>query len=60
MRVESLNAITDKVLAHQRTPTGPLKVIAGTPHHPLVIGDIETSCLCPRRRDQGPQSAGVP
>ena len=44
MSIEALNAVTDKVLAHQRAPTGPLKVIAGAPDHPLVIDDIEIPC----------------
>ncbi len=37
---EALDAITDKVLGY-RPDADPLKVIAGTPDHPLVIGDIE-------------------
>ena len=39
----ALDAITDKVLAH-RHQTGPLKVIAGAPDHPLVIGELEIPC----------------
>lgn len=40
-----LDAITDKVLAYNPdAPKGPLKVIAGAPDRPLVIGDIEIPC----------------
>ena len=39
----ALDAITDKVLAH-RPAAPPLKVIAGEPDRPLVIGDIEIPC----------------
>ena len=40
-----LDAITDKVLAYNPSaPKGPLKVIAGAPDRPLVIGDIEIPC----------------
>ena len=39
----ALDAITDKVLAH-RYQTGPLKVIAGEPGRPLVIGEVEIPC----------------
>ena len=41
---KALDAITDKVLAHRPTTTPPLKVIAGQPDRPLVIGDIEIPC----------------
>ena len=37
----ALDAITDKVLAHGASSKQPLKVIAGEPGSPLVIGDIE-------------------
>ena len=37
----ALDAITDKVLAHGVSSKQPLKVIAGEPGSPLVIGDIE-------------------
>ncbi len=40
---EALDAITDKVLAY-RPEQQPLKVIAGTPDTPLVIGDIQIPC----------------
>lgn len=41
----SLNTITDKVLAYDpEAPKGPLKVIAGAPDRPLVIGDVEIPC----------------
>ena len=39
-----LDAITDKVMAHRPSVTPPLKVIAGEPSRPLVIGDIEIPC----------------
>ena len=40
-----LDAITAKVLAYNPdAPKGPLKVIAGAPDRPLVIGDIEIPC----------------
>ena len=40
-----LDAITAKVLAYNPdAPAGPLKVIAGAPDRPLVIGDIEIDC----------------
>ena len=40
-----LDAITKKVLAYNPdAPKGPLKVIAGAPDSPLVIGDIEIPC----------------
>ena len=40
-----LDAITRKVLAYNPdAPKGPLKVIAGAPDSPLVIGDIEIPC----------------
>ena len=41
MSKAALDAITDKVLAHGTTTKQPLKVIAGEPGSPLVIGDIE-------------------
>ena len=41
---KTLNAITDKVLAYRPSATPPLKVIAGEPGRPLVIGDIEIPC----------------
>ena len=41
---DALDAITDKVLAYQPNATHPLKVIAGTPDAPLVIGDVEIPC----------------
>ena len=45
MSQKDLNTITDKVLAYDPdAPTGPLKVIAGAPDRPLVIGDIEIPC----------------
>ena len=43
MTEQALNAITDKVLSHRYQP-GPLKVIAGTPDAPLVIGGVEIPC----------------
>ena len=42
-----LERITDKVLAYDPTKpvqSGPLKIIAGTPNSPLIIGDIEIPC----------------
>ena len=40
-----LDAITKKVLTYNPdAPKGPLKVIAGAPDSPLVIGDIEIPC----------------
>ncbi|MCY4454038.1 MAG: hypothetical protein OXC01_19030 [Immundisolibacterales bacterium] len=40
-----LDAITDKVLAYNPdAPKGPLKVIAGAPDSPLVIGNINIDC----------------
>ena len=44
MSKAALDAITDKVLAHGTTARQPLKVIAGEPDSPLVIGDIEIPC----------------
>ena len=44
MSKQALDAITDKVLAHGTTAKQPLKVIAGEPDSPLVIGDIEIPC----------------
>ncbi|MYD51306.1 MAG: hypothetical protein F4W93_07445 [Dehalococcoidia bacterium] len=44
MSKAALDAITDKVLAHETTARKPLKVIAGEPDSPLVIGDIEIPC----------------
>ncbi len=44
MNKAALDAITDKVLAHGTTAKQPLKVIAGEPGSPLVIGDIEIPC----------------
>ena len=41
---KALDTITDKVLAHRPGVTPPLKVIAGTPDAPLVIGDISIPC----------------
>ena len=41
---KGLDAITDKVLAHRPVATPPLKVIAGQPDQPLVIGGIEIPC----------------
>ena len=38
---KALDAITDKVLTHGTSTKQPLKVIAGEPERPLVIGDIE-------------------
>ena len=39
MSKAALDAITDKVLAHGMTTNQPLKVIAGEPGNPLVIGE---------------------
>lgn len=40
-----LDAITRKVLAYNPdAPKGPLKVIAGAPDRPLIIGDVEIPC----------------
>ena len=44
MNKTALDAITDKVLAHGTIAKQPLKVIAGEPDSPLVIGDIEIPC----------------
>lgn len=47
-RLPELDAITDKVLAYNPdapTSNGPLKVIAGAPDRPLIIGDIEIPCF---------------
>ena len=44
MSKKAIDAITDKVLAHRPVATPPLKVIAGEPDRPLVIGDIEIPC----------------
>lgn len=41
MNKAALDKITDKVLAHGTSTKQPLKVIAGEPDSPLVIGDIE-------------------
>ena len=41
MSKKAIDAITDKVLAHRPVATPPLKVIAGEPDSPMVIGDIE-------------------
>ena len=43
MNKAALDAITDKVMAH-RPSAPPLKVVAGEPDRPLVIGDIEIPC----------------
>ena len=40
----ALDAITDKVLAYKTSANQPLKVIAGEPSRPMVIGDIEIPC----------------
>ena len=37
----------------------PLKIIAGTPDRPLVIGDIEIPCLCTGRRNASAESKRV-
>ena len=44
MNKPALDAITDKVLAHGTSARRPLKVIAGEPDSPLVIGDVEIAC----------------
>lgn len=44
MNKRALDAITDKVLAHGAITKQPLKVIAGEPDRPLVIGDVEIPC----------------
>ena len=44
MSKAALDAFTDKVLAHGAISKQPLKVIAGEPGRPLVIGDIEIPC----------------
>ena len=44
MSKAALDAITDKVLAHTISARQPLKVIAGEPDQPLVIGDMEIPC----------------
>ena len=44
MSKRALDVITDTVLAHQHSAPGPLKVIAGTPDHPLVVGGVEIPC----------------
>lgn len=44
MNRTALDAITDQVLAYRPTAKTPLKVIAGEPDQPLVIGDIEIPC----------------
>ena len=45
MSQKELDRITDKVMAYDPdAPTGPLKVIAGAPDRPLVIGDVEIQC----------------
>ena len=44
MNKQALDTITDKVLAHGTSAKRPLKVIAGEPDSPLVIGDIEIPC----------------
>ena len=41
---KALDIITNKVLAHGTSTKQPLKVIAGTPDAPLVIGDVEIPC----------------
>ena len=45
MSKAALDAITDKVLAHGTSARHPLKVIAGEPDRPLVIGDVEIACF---------------
>lgn len=43
---QELDAITDKVLAYDPdAPKEPLKVIAGAPDRPLVIGDVKIPCF---------------
>ena len=46
MSQKKLDRITDKVLADgvSKAVSGPLKVIAGEPDRPLIIGDIEIPC----------------
>ena len=44
MSKAALDAITDKVLAHKSSAKQPLKVIAGEPDNPMIIGDIEIPC----------------
>ena len=45
MSQEALDTITDKILAYDADkPKGALKVIAGAPDRPLIIGDIEIPC----------------
>ena len=44
MNNPALDKITDKVLAYGMTTKQPLKVIAGEPDRPLVIGDVEIAC----------------
>ena len=44
MSKAALDAITDKVLAHTPSAKQPLKVIAGEPGSPMVIGDVEIPC----------------
>ena len=46
MSQKKLDRITDKVLADgaSKAVSSPLKVIAGEPHRPLMIGDIEIPC----------------
>ena len=44
MSKAALDAITDKVLAHTTSARQPLKIIAGEPDQPLVIGDMEIPC----------------
>lgn len=45
MSQKELDAITDKVLAHDPTRKDePLEIIAGAPDRPLVIGDVEIQC----------------
>ena len=44
MSKAAMDAITDKVLGHETSAKRPLKVIAGQPDNPLVIGDIEIPC----------------
>ena len=41
MSKTELDTITDKVLKHHPSAKQPLKVIAGEPGSPLIIGDIE-------------------
>ena len=44
MNKAALDTMIDKVLAYRPAATPPLKVIAGTPDAPLVIGDVEIPC----------------